>query len=240
LDDKAREADLIARAVAGDGDAFAELVEPYESRVYNLAVRMCGDRETAFDLAQDVFLKAYRFLPRFKGEASFSTWLYRVASNTCLDQLRRRKRSLETLSLDDAVETESGSLRRTVADSSVEPEKLVLREEVRAEIRDAVVGLPLEQRLAVLLRDFEGLSYGEIAEVLGCSLGTVKSRINRGRAALRKRLAARELLPAAGVYSVGQGLRSAPGREQDQRPGLETSGGRNAGYGTGSARGVDG
>ncbi|HCJ10476.1 MAG TPA: RNA polymerase subunit sigma-24 [Clostridiales bacterium] len=228
----------MARAVAGDGDAFAELVEPYESRVYNLAVRMCGDRETAFDLAQEVFLKAYRFLPRFKGEASFSTWLYRVASNTCLDQLRRRRRSPETLSLDDAVETGSGSLRRTVADSSLEPERLVLREEVRAEIRDAVTGLPLEQRLAVLLRDFEGLTYGEIAEALGCSLGTVKSRINRGRAALRERLTARELLPAAGVYSVGRSPRSS--RERDRRSGLEAPGGRAAGHGTGPTRGVDG
>ena len=205
------EAELIARTLAGDDGAFAELVEPYEAKVYNLAFRMCANREDAFDLAQESFLKAYRSLARFKGKASFSTWLYRIASNTCLDQLRRVKRTGPRVSLDDPIETASGTLQREVADNTFEPEQLALRAEVGSEIRAAVAQLPPDHRMAILLREFQQLSYEEIAQAMGCSTGTVKSRINRARSALRDRLAAGELLPKTGVYSGGPDRRVAPG-----------------------------
>ena len=205
------EAELIARTLAGDDGAFAELVEPYEAKVYNLAFRMCANREDAFDLAQESFLKAYRSLARFKGKASFSTWLYRIASNTCLDQRRRVKRTGPQVSLDDPIETASGTLQREVADNTFEPEQLALRAEVGSEIRAAVAQLPPDHRMAILLREFQQLSYEEIAQAMGCSMGTVKSRINRARTALRDRLAAGELLPKTGVYSGGLDRRVAPG-----------------------------
>lgn len=220
MNDRVREADLIARAVAGDGEAFGELVEPLEAKVYSLAYRMSGNREDAYDLAQEAFLKVYRALARFKGQSSFSTWLYRVVSNTCLDQLRRQRRSRPATSLDDPVDTGGGVLRREVADETCEPEQLALRSETAREIQAAVANLPPDHRLAILLRDYEDLPYERIAQAMGCSLGTVKSRISRARSALRDRLVARELLGQAGVYSVGPGSGST-------RPG------------SGPARGVD-
>jgi len=234
LGDRAREADLIARAVAGDGDAFAELAEPYEQKVYNLAYRMSRDREDAFDLAQEVFLKVYRALPRFRGNSSFSTWLYRITSNTCLDLARKHKRVPNTISLDDPVETTTGELRRQVADSSSEPERTAVRAEAASEIMTAISALPAEQRLSIVYRELEGLSYEEIAEALGCSLGTVKSRISRARAALKERLAARELLPTAGVYSVDPAPEVA--RASRGRAAAREAGGRASGSGSDGPR----
>jgi len=202
LNDRARESELIARAVSGDGDAFAELVQPFEAKVYNLACRMCGSREDAYDLAQEAFLKVYRALGRFKGDSSFSTWLYRVVANTCLDQIRRTRRSGAVLSLDAPVDTEGGSLRREAADASFDPEDAALRAEVQREVRAVVLQLAPDHRLAIVLRDFEDFSYEEIADTLGWNPGTVKSRISRARAALRDRLVERELLPRPGVYSA--------------------------------------
>ncbi len=237
MNDRLRESKLIARAVAGDGDAFAELIQPFEARVYNLAYRMSGSREVARDLAQEAFLKVFRALGRFKGQASFSTWLYRVVANTCLDQLRRERRSGAVASLDEPIETDTGDLRREPADTTFEPERLVLRSELEAEVRSAVTALPPDHRLAILLRDFEDLTYDEIAQVMDCSLGTVKSRISRARCALRNRLVQRELSPQAGVYSVSL---ARPGSDPPgTRPGQDRPGRPSAGAGSGPARGVD-
>lgn len=237
MNDRVRESELISRALLGDAEAFAELIQPFETKVYNLAYRMCGNREDARDLAQEAFLKVYRALGRFKGRSSFSTWLYRVVSNTCLDQLRRERRSGVAASLDDPVETETGGLKRELADSTFEPEQLAMRSEADAEIRAAVATLPPDHRLAVLLRDFEDLSYEEIARVMDCSLGTVKSRISRARSTLRDRLVRRELLPQAGVYNV------SPARPKTEPPAARPAGARSGplstGTGSGPSRGVD-
>lgn len=234
--DRVREADLIARAVGGDGDAFGELVEPYEQKVYGLAYRMCGNRDDAYDLAQEAFLKTYRALDRFKGDSSFSTWLYRVVANTCLDQLRHARRSGPPVSLDDPISTENGGISRDVADTTFEPETMTLRSEVAREIRAAVALLPPDHRLAILLRDFEDLTYDEIAQAMGCGLGTVKSRISRAREALREHLARRELLPGVSVYSLspaGPRSRAAPAGSKQAEPAAAS------GQGSGPARGVD-
>lgn len=237
MNDRAKEAELIAKAVAGDGDAFGELVEPFEAKVYGLAYRMCGNREDACDLAQEAFLKAYRALARFKGQSSFSTWLYRVTSNTCLDQLRRERRAGSVASLNEPVDADGGVLEREVADSTYEPEQLALRSETAREIQVAVSSLPPDHRLVILLRDYEDLPYEQIALAMGCTLGTVKSRISRARSALRDRLASRELSARPGVYSVG------PARPAAQPPSARQAAGepagRRAGAGSGPARGVD-
>lgn len=237
MNDRTKEADLIARAITGDDDAFGELVQPYEAKVYNLAFRMCGNREDACDLAQEAFLKAFRALGHFKGESSFSTWLYRVVSNTCLDQFRRQKRAGATTSLDGPIETEAGSLQREFADPAYEPEEMAVRSETAAEIQAAIRSLPPDHRLAILLRDVEGLSYGEVALAMSCNLGTVKSRISRARAALRNRLVAQELSPQAGVYSVGPSRPAASPRAA--RPSAKGPGGRGAKSGTSVGKGVD-
>ncbi len=237
MNERAREADLVARAAAGDGEAFAELVQPFEPKVYNLAYRMCGNHDDAYDLAQEAFLKVYRAIGRFKGESSFSTWLYRVVANTCLDQIRRQKRSGVVASLDDPVDTDSGALQREVADSTFEPEEVTLRTEVAAEIQAAVDRLPPDHRLAILLRDYDDLPYEDIARIMNCSLGTVKSRISRARAALRERLGQRELLNTAGVYSIDPGR--AGQKPPVTRPAVGHPGGSRATAGSGPAKGVD-
>ena len=186
MNDRARESELIARAVSGDGDAFAELVQPFEAKVYNLACRMCGSREDAYDLAQEAFLKVYRALGRFKGDSSFSTWLYRVVANTCLDQIRRTRRSRAVLSLDAPVDTEGGSLRREPADASFDPEDAALRAEVQREVRAVVLQLAPDHRLAIVLRDFEDFSYEEIADTLGKSEGAIRVIQHRALRQLKK------------------------------------------------------
>lgn len=238
LEQRTTEAELIARARAGDGDAFAELVRPFEGKVYNLALRMCGNREDAFDLAQESFLKVYRSLGRFRGTATFSTWLYRIVCNTCLDQLRRQRRAGIAASLDEPVEAEDGIVHREVADRTFEPEEAVLRTEVRREVIAAVRLLPAHHRLAIILRELEGLTYEEIAARTGTSLGTVKSRISRARSAVKDHLAARELLPAAGVYSLDRGGgRSAS--DPAIRAGPGPAGGRADRTAQASRKGVD-
>ncbi|MCL6581899.1 MAG: sigma-70 family RNA polymerase sigma factor [Firmicutes bacterium] len=204
MGDRTQELELVARAAAGDGDAFGELVRPLEDKVYALAYRMCGDREDAYDLAQEALLKAYRALPRFGGRSSFATWLYRIVANTCLDRLRALRRAGPVVSLDNPLPTRSGELHREAADPTYDPERLTLAAEAEAEVQRALGRLSPDHRLVILLRDYEDRSYEEIAEIMGCSLGTVKSRLNRARAALRARLVQGELPSRPGVYSVGR------------------------------------
>jgi len=179
------EDELIRRAKEGDLDSFNQLVETYQRAVYNLCLRMLGNAPAAEDATQDAFISAFRGINRLRG-ASFKAWLFRIATNACRDQLRSLRRRPIT-SLDDAAfEFES---------DQPSPEDYAMCQELGEEIRKAFTTLPPDQRLAVILRDIEGLDYEEIAQVTGSSLGTVKSRINRGRMRLRLHLEKhRELL----------------------------------------------
>jgi len=183
------EAALIAAARQGDTQAFDQLVRLYQSAIYNVAYRILGDEEAASDASQDAFLSAYEAIGKFRG-GSFKGWLLRIATNTCYDQLRRKKRqpttSLEALYLDSEPPWAEDE----------EPEEYALRQELGRTIQRGLATLPPEQRTALVLSDIQGLSYQEIAEVMGTSLGTVKSRLSRGRASLRDYLLAQgELLP---------------------------------------------
>ena len=181
------EQELVARAKGGDTDAFAQLVEENQNRIYSLALRMVGNPEDAADLAQEAFLSAWRGLERFHGEAAFSTWLYRLTSNACIDFLRREKRKRAAggvLSLDD---TEEGATL-DLPDYDADPHQHLERSEVRQAIADGLAGLSPEHRRVLALREISGLSYAEIADLLGLEEGTVKSRISRARLALRKKL----------------------------------------------------
>lgn len=173
---------LIARILKGDHDAFAQIVTAYEDKVYHLCFRMCGDRDQAQDLAQEAFIKAWRGLAFYKHEASFSTWLYRLTSNVCIDHLRRQKRrTAVSLTADDEENTQLD-----VPDLAPTPEEKVLESQLHQAVSDAMGRLPEDFRLVLTLRVVEERSYDEIAEIMDLKPGTVKSRLARAREKLRK------------------------------------------------------
>ena len=179
-----QERDLIRKAKQGDMLAFEELILKHEKIVYNLALRMMNHSEDAMDISQEVFLKAYRSLSNFDERSAFSTWLYRITHNTCIDEIRKRK-GKQTYSLEEDLESEDGSMQRQVADDGDTPEESLMRKEQKSEILRALDTLSEEHKAAIILRDVKGMSYEEIAEILDLSLGTVKSRINRARNQLK-------------------------------------------------------
>jgi RNA polymerase sigma-70 factor (ECF subfamily) len=182
-----QEQELVSRAGQGDQEAFAALVQANQNRIYSLALRMTGSPEDGADLAQEAFLRAWRSLPSFQGESSFSTWLYRLATNLCIDFLRREKRRsavAAAVSLDD-----SGDAAPTqVSDPRFTPEGELERRELRAAVDRGLARLSDDHRQVLVLRELEGLSYAEIAQALGVEEGTVKSRLARARLALRNTL----------------------------------------------------
>ena len=161
------EQELVARAREGDERAFEQLVADNEKRVYNLCRRLAGNPEDGAELAQEAFLNAWRGLPRFQGESSFATWIYRLASNVCIDFLRKEKRR-RSLSMTVSLDGEEGERQGAVA--------------------RGLDRLSPEHRQALVLRELQGLSYAEIGRALGLEEGTVKSRISRARLALRKEM----------------------------------------------------
>jgi RNA polymerase sigma-70 factor (ECF subfamily) len=189
---RGEESELIARAQRGDRVAFNVLVERFQSAAYALALRMLGDPEIAADVTQEAFFSAFRHLGDFRG-TSFRAWLLRIVSNRCFDVFRARGRQ-PTTSLDGLTDDESepfggvpddGRLPTALVDGSWDPERAALRRETIEAIQAALLRLPPEQRLAVILSDVQGLAYEEIARVMEIPLGTVKSRIARARAQLR-------------------------------------------------------
>lgn len=191
---QADEGKLLARAMKGDSQAFSTLMAGQESRMYAVALRMCANHEDAQDCMQEAMIRIYRAISGFKGQSSFSTWVYRVTMNTCLDELRRSKRR-KASSLDEKLET-----GWSPADDMDTPEHHALRSEQRREIERAIAELPEDMRAAVVLRDVQGCAYDEIADILGTNVGTIKSRISRGRAKLREILSEQaELFNRAGV-----------------------------------------
>ncbi len=183
------EQELLERSREGDLDAFNGLVLIYQGAVYNLCLRMLGSPQAAEDATQETFLSAYRSIRRVRG-VNVKAWFLRIASNACIDELRRRKRrpqvSLDAPTPDD----DAGQRVLEVPDSEAGPERLALRGEVCEALQAELLRLPPDQRLAVILCDIEGLSYEEIAANMSSSIGTVKSRISRGRARMREALRA--------------------------------------------------
>ena len=172
--------ELVRAAAGGDEDAFAELVRLHEKKVYHLALKMCGNAEDASDVAQEAFLSAWNGLPNFRGEAGFSTWLYRLTSNAAIDLLRRTRKQRGELSLDD----EDAGI--DPVDGELPPQERAEAAELREAVTAGLAELSEDHRQALVMREMQELSYEEIAAALGVDLGTVKSRIFRARAALRK------------------------------------------------------
>lgn len=179
-----RAAELCRRVAEGDGQAFAELVNLYQHRIYAFCARMLNDSSEAEDLAQDVFLTLYKNAADFRGESSFSTWLYRIARNQTLNRIKylERRGRASRRSLDEVGEERLGTDRRG-------PLEIVEGEQTSKIVQGAIGELPEQQRLVLILRDIDGLAYEEIVEITGLALGTVKSRIHRARSALAEKLA---------------------------------------------------
>ncbi|HEY3397997.1 MAG TPA: sigma-70 family RNA polymerase sigma factor [Armatimonadota bacterium] len=184
---------LVAQARVGEAFAFERLVEKYHGRVYNYITRMVHDSTDAQDVAQETFVRAYQGLPRFRGASSFQTWLYRIASNLAIDAARgRSRRALLTVSMDDPIEQDDNELERDLPDEGENnPPEALEREELRSQVWEALGELSLKLRPVIVLSDLEGLSYQEIAQVLGCPVGTVKSRLFNARSQMRDKLNAR-------------------------------------------------
>ena len=190
------EKDLICRAARGDAEAFRQLVEAYQTPAYRLAARMCGP-DSAEDVTQEAFLAAWRALPEFRGDCRFSTWLYRLVSNAAIDCLRREKKHRDTGDVDDLELPDGGPSLQEQAE----------RSDTRDAVRRALDSLSPEHRQVLLLRFMQELDYGEIAQVLDISEGTVKSRINRAKSKLREVLAAGNFLDAGFVLPTEESER---------------------------------
>jgi RNA polymerase sigma-70 factor (ECF subfamily) len=176
---------FVARALEGDESAFAILVQRYQRGLYNLAVRMVRDRELARDLTQDIFIRVHRSLGKYDPTYPFTSWIYRVGTNLCIDWIRKRK--LDTVSLDAPMRIgDEESAPREVEDTEQDPERDLENRERMALLAEAMAKLPASHRLVLLLRHQRELSYDEIARTLDIPLGTVKARIHRAREAFRR------------------------------------------------------
>ncbi len=200
------EARLVREIRAGDGDAFETLVREHQTRVYNLALRMTGNEEDALDISQETFLKAWRTLGKYRGDCSLGSWLYRIASNLSIDLLRKNKRrqTEKVVSLDDPGEDDRPL---ELPDLREEPQTILEREENRRAVWECLEKLPEEQKIILVLRDVNGLSYEEIAASMGLELGTVKSRIFRAREKLANLLLDRgtfDLIPSSNNRKKGR------------------------------------
>ncbi len=178
---------LIDRCKRGERDAFDTLVRTYEKRVYNLAYRLSGNYDEAQDIVVESFIRVFQALKMFRGDANFSTWLFRIVTNVYLDR-RKRTRNKQHLSLEEYIELDENSVSRQVEDQGPTPDVIAEANERTDLLQQAIASLPDYQRTMIVLYHTEGLAYDEIAEVLSLPIGTVKSRLNRARLTLREKL----------------------------------------------------
>ena len=180
--------ELVARSIGGDSESFNELVLRWERPIYALAYRTIGREEEARDVCQETFLRAFRALPGFRGQAKFSSWLYRIALNLCRDWIRRERRAPIVQPPEDVDVMELAA----ASEPSESIEDLVARKDLSRAVERAMALLPDEQRTAIVLKEYHGLTFQEIAELLGCPLSTVKTRLYQGLTVLRRELAKSE------------------------------------------------
>ena len=195
------EEQLIRRAQQGDNGAFEELLLLHQKKVYNLCLRMGANPDDALDLSQEAFLRAWRSLGQYQFEASFSTWLFRLTSNICIDFLRRKKRRQET-SLTESYDDSDEGAEISVPDAQPGPEQQAITNETKIELARAMEQLSPEHREILQLRVIEDLQYEQIADILGVRVGTVKSRLARARLSFRKILKAGNYFDSASSEPV--------------------------------------
>lgn len=180
---------LVRHAQDGDRDAFTRLVDIFKTKIYNYVLRMLGDPDTAEDVAQEAFIKAYSSLVDFRGASSFQTWLYRIAGNLAIDTMRRRKYRQGHVSLDQPLDTGDGEVDREIEDERAGPERQLQSAQLKQKVDEAILKLSPKLRTVILLYELQGLSYEDIARVVGAPLGTVKSRLFNAREQLKRLLA---------------------------------------------------
>lgn len=172
----AQDAALLARVIEGDHQAFDQIMRNHEDRVFSVCLRILNNRDQALDATQETFLTVFRKGKQFKGDSALGTWIYRIAVNTCYDQLRKLKRR-KTDQMPDYLDPEDHSAEEAVESAGIRPE-----------IEEALAAIPQDFRVAVVLSDIEGMGLGDVAKTLGIPVGTVKSRVFRGRRLLAKEL----------------------------------------------------
>jgi RNA polymerase sigma-70 factor (ECF subfamily) len=181
---------LIARAKSGDEIAYRTLLEKYERAVFSICLRMVRNRDEATDLAQDAFIKVFSMLERYNPSYAFSSWLFKITSNLCIDYLRKRR--IETFAMDEPISGDKGDIQRQYEAPDPDPETEYIRKEKMERLSEAIENLPPHYRIMLILRHQENLSYEEIAESLEIPLGTVKARIHRAREMLKASLKGKE------------------------------------------------
>jgi len=179
--------ELVARTQRGDADSFNELVVRWERPIYALAYRTIGREEDARDVCQETFLRAFRALPGFRGQAKFSSWIYRIALNLCRDWIRRQRRTPVVQPPEDMDVIEMAA----AAEPSESIEDLVARQDLARLVERVMADLPEEQRTAIVLKEYHGLTFQEISELVGCPLSTIKTRVYQGLTVVRRELASR-------------------------------------------------
>ena len=182
--------ELVDRFNKGDRGAFEALVVRHQRRVYNLTYRITGLADEAQELTQDIFIKVYQKLSTFRGDAAFTTWLYQVAANHAKNRLKylNRRKYFRSESVEAPIEGKNGAMTKQYPNPSPGPDKLLDSAEIQKIVQEKLAELSEEQKIVVTLRDIEGLDYEEIAQITGLALGTVKSRIHRGRLELKRKL----------------------------------------------------
>lgn len=180
--------ELVERFIGGETDSFPMLVERYEGRVYSIVYGIMGSRDETEDLSQEVFIKVYENLGHFKGKSKFYTWLYRITVNVCLSAQRRRNQSNRIISMSSLSGVGGNPGEVELADETFSPQKVFKDRELASKIQLAINSLPGILRITFILRELEDLSYRELARILRCSMGTVKSRLSRARENLRQTL----------------------------------------------------
>ncbi len=179
-----QEISLIEKSTKGDVGSFEELIQPYQKKAFNIAYRMLGNVEDASDVTQEALIKIFKSLDKYQGKSSFSTWVYSIVNNTCIDYIRKNKKT-NVVYLDQELQARDGSYKMEIADEMNTPEYLFEKQETQKMVQDAINQLNVDHREIIVLRDINGFSYQEIAGMLDCSEGTVKSRISRARAHLK-------------------------------------------------------
>jgi len=181
----ATEKKLIELSVSGDIEAFETLIQSHQKRVYNIALRMTKNHEDAQELAQDAIVRAFTSIGKFRGDSSFSTWLYRITMNVCTDFLRKRNKAV-VISMEQGAVANDSQQSIQIEEEAPGPDELVEKNQLKKMVRDAMDSLSDEHRQVLILRDIMDLSYKEIADTLNVNEGTIKSRINRARSGLKK------------------------------------------------------
>lgn len=174
---------LIKQSISGDIQSFETLINRYQKMAYNVAYRILGNEEDAKDMTQEALIKVFRNLKSFRMDSSFSTWLYRIVMNTCKDHLRKNK--VKVISMDQSYDVGDGEVQMEFEDQGLKPDEVLVSKETQSEVQEALMVVSEKNRIVVVLRDIKGFSYSEISDIVNIPIGTIKSRISRGRQELK-------------------------------------------------------